>query len=173
MKILINILINILIKHSRIFSLIMVIKKKKWKEGKNEFISKEIVKKAMYVYGMIISVKLQHILKIYSDDDLEWTSHYSCIFLIDSPTKLNSFDKRNMLSEGLVSLHFRSVQQLFVSWPMVPRLTLLTNTEMGNFYPIYSSTTRVESGFIFSTSRSCLKRCRAWFWSLASSLCHC
>ena len=64
-------LINILIKRSRIFLLIVVIKKKKGKEGKNKFISKEIVKEAMYVYGMIISAKIQHILKIYSDDDLE------------------------------------------------------------------------------------------------------
>ena len=41
------------------------------KERKNEFTSKEIVKKVIFVYGMIISVKLRHILKIYSDDDLE------------------------------------------------------------------------------------------------------
>ena len=41
------------------------------KKGKNEFTSKGIVKKAMYVYGMIISVKLQHINKINSDGDLE------------------------------------------------------------------------------------------------------
>ena len=38
---------------------------------KNEFTSKEIVNQAIYVYGMIISVKLQRILKIYSDDVLE------------------------------------------------------------------------------------------------------
>ena len=38
---------------------------------KNEFLSKEIVKKAISGYGMIISVTLQHIPKIYSDDDLE------------------------------------------------------------------------------------------------------
>ena len=37
----------------------------------NEFLSKEIVKKAISSYGMVISVTLQHILKIYSDDDLE------------------------------------------------------------------------------------------------------
>ena len=43
----------------------------KGEEGKNEFISKQIVKKVMYVYGMIISVKLQCILKIYSNDNLE------------------------------------------------------------------------------------------------------
>ena len=53
------------------FSFIMVSKKNKGEEGKNEFISKETVKKAMSVYGMIISVKLQHILKIYSGDDFE------------------------------------------------------------------------------------------------------
>ncbi|XP_048606830.1 uncharacterized protein LOC125583616 [Brassica napus] len=46
-------------------------------------------------------------------------------------------------------------------------------SEMGDFYPIYSSTTRTESSFICSTSRSCPKRCRAGFWSLASSLFHC
>ena len=45
--------------------------KNKGEEGKNEFISKEIVKKAMFIYVMIISVILQHILIIYSDDDLE------------------------------------------------------------------------------------------------------
>ena len=49
----------------------MVIKKNKGKKEKNELISKEIMKKVMYVYGMIISVKLQLILKIYSDDVLE------------------------------------------------------------------------------------------------------
>ena len=48
--------------------------------------------------------------------------------LIDSPMKLTSFNKRKMLSEGLVSLHFRSVHQPFVLWPMVLRLMLLTNT---------------------------------------------
>ena len=68
MKALINILIkhlmNILIKHLRIYPLITVIKTKKVEEEKNEFISKEIVKKAMLVYGMIISVKLQRILQI-------------------------------------------------------------------------------------------------------------
>ena len=41
------------------------------KTRKKEFLSKEIVRKAIYVYGMIISVTLQHILKIYSDNDLE------------------------------------------------------------------------------------------------------
>ena len=38
---------------------------------KNELISKEIVKKTMFVYGMIISVKLQRILKIISNGVLE------------------------------------------------------------------------------------------------------
>ncbi|XP_048630778.1 uncharacterized protein LOC125604417 [Brassica napus] len=33
-----------------------------------------------------------------------------------------------MLSDGLVSLHDRSVQQPFVSWPTVLQLMLLTNT---------------------------------------------
>ena len=46
-------------------------------------------------------------------------------------------------------------------------------SEMSNFYPIHSNTTRSESGFICSTSRSCPKRCRACFWNLASSICHC
>ena len=41
------------------------------KTGEKEFSSKEIVKKAISGYGMIISVTLQHIQKIYSDDDLE------------------------------------------------------------------------------------------------------
>ena len=41
------------------------------KREKNELISKEIVKKAIFVYGMIISVKLQRILIIFSDDVLE------------------------------------------------------------------------------------------------------
>ena len=41
-------------------------------EKKNrELTSKEIVKKAIYVYGMIISATLQHILQIYFDDDFE------------------------------------------------------------------------------------------------------
>ena len=71
MKLLINILINILIKHSRIFSLIMVVKKKKRRDGKNEFILREIVNKATHGYGMIISVILQHILTFFSDAILE------------------------------------------------------------------------------------------------------
>ena len=58
-------LINILIKPLRIYP--FVIKKKLGNKEKNELISKDIVKN----YGMIISVKLQHILKISSDDDLE------------------------------------------------------------------------------------------------------
>ena len=41
------------------------------KTRKNEFLSNEIVKKAISGYGMIISVTLQHILKIFSDEDLE------------------------------------------------------------------------------------------------------
>nr|VDD26078.1 unnamed protein product [Brassica oleracea] len=41
------------------------------KTEKNELISKEIVKKDIIVYGMIISVKLPHILKISSDNILE------------------------------------------------------------------------------------------------------
>ena len=41
------------------------------KREKNEFTSKGTVKKAMYVYGKIISVKPQHILLIYSDGDSE------------------------------------------------------------------------------------------------------
>ena len=41
------------------------------KKEKNELISKEIVKKGIFVYGMIISVKLQRILIISSDDVLE------------------------------------------------------------------------------------------------------
>ncbi|RID79882.1 hypothetical protein BRARA_A02586 [Brassica rapa] len=39
--------------------------------------------------------------------------------------------------------------------------------------PVVPNPTRAESGFICSTSRSCPKRCRACFWSLASSLLHC
>ena len=60
-------LINVLIKPSKNFSL-LVIKMYEVAEEKNDFISKEIVKKAMNVYGMIISVKCQRILKIISDD---------------------------------------------------------------------------------------------------------
>ena len=41
------------------------------KKEKNELISKEIVKKDIIVYGMIISMKLPHILKISSDNILE------------------------------------------------------------------------------------------------------
>ena len=41
------------------------------KQRKNELISKEIVKKGIFVYGMIISVKLQRIPQICSGDDLE------------------------------------------------------------------------------------------------------
>uniref|UniRef100_A0A0D3EEG1 No apical meristem-associated C-terminal domain-containing protein n=1 Tax=Brassica oleracea var. oleracea TaxID=109376 RepID=A0A0D3EEG1_BRAOL len=51
--------------------IIMLIRRKQGREGKNEFLSKEIVKQAMYVCGMIISVKLQPIFKIFSVDDLE------------------------------------------------------------------------------------------------------
>ena len=70
-KLLINILMNVLIKRSRILSLLIVVNKRRGWKGKNVFISKETVKHAIYVYGMIISVKLQRILKIYSGDDLE------------------------------------------------------------------------------------------------------
>ena len=41
------------------------------KRRKKEFISKEIVKKATYGYGMIISVIIQHIVKLISDAVLE------------------------------------------------------------------------------------------------------
>ena len=41
------------------------------KTRKSEFLSKEIVKNVIFVCGMIISVKLLHILKIYSDADFE------------------------------------------------------------------------------------------------------
>ena len=41
------------------------------KQKKNGLISKDIVKKGTFVYGLTISVKRQHILKISSDDDLE------------------------------------------------------------------------------------------------------
>ena len=70
MSSLIKILIKILIKPLRILPFKMI-KKNEGKKEKNELISKEIVRKAMYVYGMIISVKLQRILKIISDDVLE------------------------------------------------------------------------------------------------------
>ena len=98
-------------------------------EKKNrELTSKEIVKKAIYVYGMIISATLQHILQIYFDNDFEWTNICSCILFIDSPMKFNSFNQKKMLSEGPVSLHFKSVQQPFVSWHMAMRLMRSTNT---------------------------------------------
>ena len=71
MKLLINILIIISIKHLRICEIILVIKQKEGRQGKNEFLSKETVKKAISGYGMIISVTLQRILKIYSNDNLE------------------------------------------------------------------------------------------------------
>ena len=38
---------------------------------KREFLSNKIVKNVISGYAMIISVTLQHILKIYTDDDLE------------------------------------------------------------------------------------------------------
>src|SRR5690606_29186964 len=38
------------------------------------------------------------------------------------------FHPKRMLLEGLVSLHFKSVHQLFVSWHTVLRLILSTNT---------------------------------------------
>ena len=57
-------------KPLRIFPF-MLIKKNKKRREKNELISKDIVKKGIFVYGMIISVKLQRILKISSDDVLE------------------------------------------------------------------------------------------------------
>ena len=41
------------------------------KKKNYELISKEIVKKGIFVYGMIISVILQRILIIYSDDVFE------------------------------------------------------------------------------------------------------
>jgi len=41
------------------------------KREKNELISKDIVKKGTFIYGMIISVKLQLIRIISSDDVLE------------------------------------------------------------------------------------------------------
>ena len=68
---LINILIKNLIKQLRIYPLSMLRKKNAEKKEKNELISKEIVKKGIFVYGMIISVKFQRILKISSDDVLE------------------------------------------------------------------------------------------------------
>ena len=63
-------LINVLIKLSKNLSL-LVIKMYEAAEEKNDFISKEIVKKTMNIYGMIISVKRQRILKIISDDVFE------------------------------------------------------------------------------------------------------
>uniref|UniRef100_A0A0D3EDF0 DDE Tnp4 domain-containing protein n=1 Tax=Brassica oleracea var. oleracea TaxID=109376 RepID=A0A0D3EDF0_BRAOL len=42
--------------------------------------------------------------------------------------KFNSFAKKKMLFEGLVSLHSKSVHQLFVSWHMVLRLIRPMNT---------------------------------------------
>ena len=71
----------------------MVIKKK-IKQERDENLLKETVKKVIFDYGVIISVMLQHILKIYFDDDLEWTSHCSCVLLIASPMKFNSFVKK-------------------------------------------------------------------------------
>ena len=70
-KHLINILIKLSIKHLTICAMFMVIKKTKGGQEKNEFLSNETVKKAIFSYGMIISVTLPHILKIYSDDDFE------------------------------------------------------------------------------------------------------
>ena len=66
-----KVLINILIKRWKIFACITLIRRKQGREGKNEFISKEIVKQAINVCGMIISVKLRHILQIFSVDDLK------------------------------------------------------------------------------------------------------
>ena len=54
--------------HSRIW---LSMKKMKGGQEKNECLSKEIAKKAIFVYGMIISVIVQHILKMFSDDGLE------------------------------------------------------------------------------------------------------
>ena len=68
MKLSINFLINNLMKLLIISSMI---KKMKEIQQKNEFLSREIGKKAISGYGMIISATLQHILKIYSDDGLE------------------------------------------------------------------------------------------------------
>uniref|UniRef100_A0A0D3DQQ1 DDE Tnp4 domain-containing protein n=1 Tax=Brassica oleracea var. oleracea TaxID=109376 RepID=A0A0D3DQQ1_BRAOL len=115
---LIKSLINILIKPLRILPFVI---KNKGKKEKNELISKEIVKKAMYVYGMIISVILQRILKIISDDVC------SCTLLIDSPATFNTSRKRKMVSKGIVSLLFKNVLQPFVSWHMVVRLIRSTN----------------------------------------------
>ena len=71
MKLSINILINVLIKHFRICAILMVIKKGKKEQERDENLLKETVKKVIFDYGMIISVTLPHILKIYFDDDLE------------------------------------------------------------------------------------------------------
>lgn len=42
--------------------------------------------------------------------------------------EMEFFQQKKMVSEDLVSLHFKNVQQLFVSWHMVMRLMRLTNT---------------------------------------------
>ena len=67
-SILIKLSISICIKLSRIW---LLSKKMKGGQGKNECLLKEIVKKAICDYGMIISVIVQHILKIFFDDGLE------------------------------------------------------------------------------------------------------
>ena len=69
-KHLINILIKLSMKHLTICAMFMVIKKMKGGEEKNEFLSNGTGKKVISSYGMIISVTLQHILKIHFDDDL-------------------------------------------------------------------------------------------------------
>ena len=71
MKSLISSLISILIKPLKILPFKLIKKNEEKKEERNELISKEIVKKTMYIYGMIISVKLRRILNIISDDILE------------------------------------------------------------------------------------------------------
>jgi len=69
MKRSINILIINSMKHLRICAILLVIKQKKRRQEKKEFLSKETVKKVISDYGMIILVTLQRIQKTYSGDD--------------------------------------------------------------------------------------------------------
>ncbi|CAL9225274.1 unnamed protein product [Arabidopsis halleri] len=72
---------------------------------------------------MIISENMQHTFLIYFDAVLEGTNPCSCGLLIDSPMKFYYLNKEEMLPETLVSLYYRSLQQQFVCWHMVVRLT--------------------------------------------------
>jgi len=69
---------------------------------RKELVSKVIVNMDTSSCGMIISEKIQLSLLIYSDAVLEWINSCSCVLLINSRMKFNSFNREEMLPEGSV-----------------------------------------------------------------------